>query len=70
MIDLNKLESYDLKDINGEFTNEKITKAKFRFLGPFGQGHNIVVYIRELSVRTNHFRKLVKRMILIDNRTR
>jgi hypothetical protein len=29
-----------------------------------------VVYIRGLSARTNHFRKLAGRMILMDNRTR
>jgi hypothetical protein len=70
VMDLNKLESYDLKNANGEFTEEKVTRAKFRFLGLLGQKHNIVVYIRRLSARTNHFRKLVRRMIPMDNRTR
>ena len=45
-------------------------RAKFRLLGLFGQGYNIVVYIRKSSARTDHFRKLVGRIILIDNRTR
>ena len=32
--------------------------------------HNIVIYIRRLNARTNHFRKLAKRIILMNNRTR
>jgi hypothetical protein len=35
MIDLNKLESYDLKDTNGELTDKKAIRAKFRLLRPF-----------------------------------
>ena len=70
MIDLNELESYDLKDADGELTDEKAMKAKFRLLGPFGQGHNIVIHIRKLSAYTDHFRKLTEKMIPMDNRTR
>ncbi len=70
MIDLDKLESYDLEDADGELIDEKIIRAKFRLLGLFGQGYNIVVYIRGSSARTDYFRKLVERMILMDNRTR
>jgi hypothetical protein len=70
VIDLDELESYDLEDTNGELTDEKAMKAKFRLLEPLGQGHNIVIHIRGLSARTDHFRKLVRKMILIDNRTR
>jgi hypothetical protein len=70
VINLNKLESYDLKNINGKLTEEKITRAKFRLLKLLGQKHNIVVYIRGLNARTNHFRKLAKKIILINNRTR
>jgi hypothetical protein len=70
MIDLDKLESYDLKDANGELTEKEATRAKFRLLKPLGQGHNIVVYIRRSSARTNHFRKLTERMIPMNNRTR
>jgi hypothetical protein len=36
MIDLDKFESYDLKDTDGKLTNKKIIKAKFRFLGSLG----------------------------------
>jgi hypothetical protein len=70
MIDLDELESYDLKNEDGEFTNEKVRKIRFRFLGLFGQGHNIVIHIRESNARTEYFRTLIERMILIDNRTR
>jgi hypothetical protein len=70
MIDLDELESYDLEDADGEFTNKKIIRVKFRFLKLFGQRYNIVIYIRKLNIRTDHFRKLIKRIILMDNRTR
>jgi hypothetical protein len=70
MIDLDELESHDLKNENGEFTNEKIKKIRFRFLKLFSQEHNIVIYIRGLSARTEHFKTLIERMILMDNRTK
>ncbi len=43
---------------------------KFRLLGPLSKVHNIVVYIRGLGSRIEYFRKLVGRIILIDNRIR
>jgi hypothetical protein len=70
MIDLDKLESYDLEDADGELTDEKTIRAKFRLLRPFGQRHNIVVHIRGSSARTDYFRKLTGRIIPMDNRTR
>jgi hypothetical protein len=70
IIDLDKLKLYDLKDIDGELIDKEIIRAKFRLLEPLGQGHNIVVYIRGSSAYIDHFRKLTKRMILIDNYTR
>jgi hypothetical protein len=36
MIDLNKLESYDLENANGELTDKKAIKAKFRLLELLG----------------------------------
>jgi hypothetical protein len=36
MIDLDELESYDLKNIDGGFTDKKAIRAKFRLLRPFG----------------------------------
>jgi hypothetical protein len=70
VIDLDELESYDLEDSDGELTDEEAIRAKFRLLGPLGQGHNIVAHIRGSSARTNYFRKLAGRMIPMDNRTR
>ena len=70
IIGLNELKSYDSKDSNRELTDKEAIRAKFRLLGPLGQAYNIMVYIRGLSARTDYFRKLVGRMILIDNRTR
>ena len=70
MINLDKLESYDLKNADGELTNKKIIRTKFRLLELFNQGYNIVVYIRGSSARTDYFKKLAERIILINNRTR
>jgi hypothetical protein len=70
MINLDELESYDLENTNGEFINKKIIKTKFRFLELFDQKYNIVIYIRESNIRTNHFRKLIKKMNSINNRTK
>jgi len=61
---------YDLKDEDGEFTDEKIKKARFRLLESLNKGYNIVVYIGGSSACTDVFRKLVGRLILMDNRTR
>ena len=58
---------YDLKDKDGELTNEEAKRARFRLLGLLGQAYNIVVYIRRLSARTEYFRTLAGRIILINN---
>jgi hypothetical protein len=70
IIDLDKLELYDLEDADRELINKEVIRAKFRLLGLFGQGYNIVVYIRRSNARTDHFKKLIKKKILIDNRMR
>src|SRR6266536_6616344 len=69
-MDLEELASYDLEDEDGELTDKEIRKARFRLLGFFGKGHNIVVHIDGSSARTDVFRKLAGRLILMDNRTR
>src|SRR6266536_2206355 len=69
-MDLEELASYDLEDEDGEFTDEEVRRARFRLLGPLNKKYNIVVYINESSARTDVFRKLIERLILMDNRTR
>jgi hypothetical protein len=64
------LKSYDEIEADKKFTDEKIKKAKFRFLEFFSKIHNIVIYIRSSDDRINYFRKLIKRMISMDNRTK
>jgi predicted nucleic acid-binding OB-fold protein len=67
---MDKLKSYDEIKADREFINEKIKKTKFRFLKFFNKAHNIVIYIRNLNGRTDYFRKLAEKMILMNNRTR
>jgi hypothetical protein len=67
---MNKLESYDEAETDRELTNKKIKKAKFRLLKFFDKAHNIVIHIRNSDNRANYFRKLAKKMIPIDNRTK
>jgi hypothetical protein len=70
IIDLDKLESYDLEDADRKLIDKEVIKTKFRLLGLFGQEYNIIVYIYKSSTRMDYFRKLVGRMILINNRMR
>ena len=70
MIDLEELASYDLEDKDRKLTDEEAKRARFRLLGPLGKGHNIIVYISRSLAYTEVFRKLIRRLILIDNRMR
>jgi hypothetical protein len=70
MINLNELESYDLKNEDGKFINKKIKRTRFKLLKSFSQKYNIVIHIRGLNARTEYFKTLIKRMIPIDNRTK
>ena len=70
---MNKLESYDEADTDKKLINKKAKKAKkakFRFLRLLDKAHNIVVYIRSSGNRTDYFRKLAEKIILINNRTK
>ena len=67
MVKIEELKAYNKQDQSKELINKEAKRAKFRLLGPLGQGHNIVVYIRGSASRTNEFRKLVGRIILLDN---
>ena len=70
LVDIAKLKSYNKAKANGELTNKEVKKVKFRLLGPFSKAYNIVVYIRGLGSCAAYFRKLARRIILIDNRIR
>jgi len=70
VIDLEELASYDLKDKDRELTNKEAKRARFKLLRPLSKGHNIVVYISKSPARIDVFRKLARRLIPIDNRTR
>ena len=67
LVDIAKLESYNEAKANGELTNEEAKKVKFKLLGPLSKAYNIIVYIRSLSSYADYFRKLARRIILIDN---
>ncbi len=67
-MDIEELKSYDLKNKDEELTNKKIKRARFRLLKPLNQKYNIVIYISRSSTRTDVFRKLAGRLILINNR--
>ena len=70
IIKVDELESYDEQEQSGEPINEEIRRIQFRLLGPLSKGHNIVVYIRGSPNRIIEFKKLIGRIVLIDNRTR
>jgi hypothetical protein len=67
IIGLNKLELYNLEDLNKKLINKEATRAKFKLLRLLGQAYNIIVYICKSSARIDHFKKLARRIILIDN---
>ena len=70
VIRVEELKSYDSQDKTRELADKEAIKAKFRLLGPLGQAHNIIVYIRRSPGRTAAFKALAKRLILLDNHTR
>ena len=65
---MEKLKSYDLKNEDKEFTNKEVRRARFRLLEFFNQKYNIIIYISGSSARTEVFRKLAEKLILINNR--
>jgi hypothetical protein len=70
VVELEELESYDEQDEIGVFEDHEAMRIQFRLMGPLGQAHNIVVYIRGSAGRTKEFKELAGRMIPMDNRTR
>jgi hypothetical protein len=67
---MDKLKSYDETETDRKLINKNIKIAKVRFLEFLDKTHNIVIYIRNSDSRADYFRKLIKRMIPIDNRTK
>jgi hypothetical protein len=67
---MEELESYDSDEKDETLKNSEEIRAKFRLLGPFGKAYNIVTYIRKSLKRIMIFKKLARRMIPMDNRTR
>jgi hypothetical protein len=70
VIGVEELKSYDNQDETRELADKEAIKAKFRLLGPLVQAYNIIVYIRESPSHMAAFKALIKRLILLDNRTR
>ncbi len=67
LVDIDKLELYNKEEADRELIDKEVKKAKFRLLGPLSKAHNIVVYIYSIDTYIEYFRKLVGRIILIDN---
>jgi hypothetical protein len=70
ILKIEELESYDEKEEKGEKGDNEERRVKFRLIGPLGQLHNIIVYIRGSAGRTKPFLEIAGRMIPLDNRTR
>jgi hypothetical protein len=58
---------YDKQEQSKKLENKNEKKKLFCLLGLLSQEHNIVVYIRSSSVHITRFKKLAKRIILINN---
>ena len=67
IIVIGELELYNDRDRNRDIIDKKVRRAKFRLLGPLGQGHNIIAYIHGSPACTKVFKELAGRIILIDN---
>jgi hypothetical protein len=50
--------------------NEIQKRDTFRIIGSCRKFYNIIVYIRDSVGRTKEFKKLIKRMIPLNNRTK
>jgi hypothetical protein len=69
-MNLEELASYDLKDEDREFTDKKIKRIRFKNLKSLGKKYNIVIHISGSPARTDVFKKFIKRLIPINNRTK
>jgi hypothetical protein len=67
---MKELKSYDSDEKDETLENSEEIRAKFWLLSPFSKVYNIVIYIYKSLKRIMIFKKLARRMILINNRTR
>ena len=58
---------YNKEQVDKELIDKEVKKVKFRLLGLLSKVHNIIVYICGLGGCVEYFRKLIGRIILIDN---
>jgi hypothetical protein len=70
IIEIVELELYNEQDQAGQLIDIEERKIKFQLIGLLGQAYNIVIYICRSAGRTEEFRALTGRMILLDNRTK
>jgi hypothetical protein len=64
---MKKLKLYDSDEKDETLENSKEMKVKFRLLSLLNKAYNIVAYIYKLLKRIMIFKKLIRRMILINN---
>jgi hypothetical protein len=69
-MDLEKLASYNLENKDKKFTDEKIKRIRFKLLKSFNKKYNIVIHINGSPARTDVFKKFIKKLIPINNRTK
>jgi hypothetical protein len=50
-----------------ELINKEAKRVQFRILKPLSQAYNIVVYICKSAKRIKEFKKLARKIILLDN---
>lgn len=65
--------SFEEQEITARESHRRAIEAiqkSFRVMGPLGKLHNIVVFVRASSGRTQAFIELVGRLVPLDNRTR
>jgi hypothetical protein len=67
---MKELKSYDSDEKDETLENSEEIRVKFWLLSPFSKVYNIVIYIYKSLKRIMIFKKLARRMILINNRTR
>jgi hypothetical protein len=70
VVKLKELESYNKQDEIRVFRDYKTIRIQFRLIRPLSQAYNIMVYIRGSAGKTEEFKELIRKIILINNYTR